>query len=740
MTEITRRTFIQLSVLSGAAAYAGLASGCDNPEEARGQYGGYNSRLRPYVNQPEGMTDGVPQWFATTCAMCPAGCGLLVRTMGGRAIKVEGNPAHPVNQGKTCARGQASLQRLYNPNRMRFPAVRPARNRAAAVVDWENALSQVAAVLQTNRGKIAILLDGMEFGNAPAAMSAIQSFAKTAGATLYSHTLIDDAPWRAAAKNVYGRDQLPAYSLDEADVIVSFGGNFLEAWPSPVYYGRLFGDFRQGPRRSPGEHGRFIYIGPRMSMTAAKADRWIPCNPGTEGAVALGILTALGGSGIPAAQAAAISGVSEDNIAAIARRFASAGKRAVAVGGDGLIAQPGATAAFTAVESLNAFIKSQCVGFGMASPPKPEALPGRIADLKASIDSGTVEALLVLGEPNPVFTLPNGAEIAATLDRVPFIAALTPFEDETTAHADILLPIRTFLETWGDRLPLIVPEGSAITGLHQPIIDPKFVATQGPGISPQQWMDTRPLIDILSDLTGHIGSQPPAAAQPAAFENQLTAWSPEARRDALGRGGSYSLQVNPPAPFIARALPPAEFGGPQTPPEPGTFALQLYPHIYWADGRHANLPWLQEIPDPMSMAIWNNWVEINASVAHELGIRTGDIVRITTTHGSIEAPAVPYPGMHPSAIAIPIGQGHSGRGINPLSIADSGIDAVTKSITYNGTIARIEKVKSAQTGYWPDTLVVLEDRPRGQEPEAVKDLIHTTAREWREAKAVGGTQ
>ncbi len=126
MTEISRRKFIQLTVVGSAVA----ASGCRPLSryqpglyraEVTGQYGGYDNRVYPYLNQPDGLMDGVPQYFATVCRMCPAGCGLFVRTMGGRAVKIEGNPAHPVNRGKTCARGQAALQHLYNPDRLRWP-------------------------------------------------------------------------------------------------------------------------------------------------------------------------------------------------------------------------------------------------------------------------------------------------------------------------------------------------------------------------------------------------------------------------------------------------------------------------------------------------------------------------------------------------------------------------------------------------------------------------------------------
>ena len=116
-----------------------------------------------------------------------------------------------------------------------------------------------------------------------------------------------------------------------------------------------------------------------------------------------------------------------------------------------------------------------------------------------------------------------------------------------------------------------------------------------------------------------------------------------------------------------------------TPLPQGTFALHLYPQIYNQDGRHANLGFSQENPDPMTMAVWNSWVEINMQVAHDLDIRTGDMVKVTASNGqSITLSAIPYPGLHPGVVAMPIGQGHdvygrnaAGRGYNPLPILET---------------------------------------------------------------------
>jgi hypothetical protein len=149
------------------------------------------------------------------------------------------------------------------------------------------------------------------------------------------------------------------------------------------------------------------------------------------------------------------------------------------------------------------------------------------------------------------------------------------------------------------------------------------------------------------------------------------------------------------------------------------------------------------MPDPMSSAVWNTWFEINASVAHELGIRTGDIVRLKSESGYVDGPAVPSPGIHPETVAMPIGQGHTayGRnatevGSNPLSILDITVDQKTGAFAFSATRVTLVKLRDAQAGFHAeqDTLVLVQDRPHGAEPPAVKNLIHETAGEWRSGR------
>jgi len=276
MTEkISRRDFLKLAT-AGAATTAVL-TGC-------GPASRYIIR-EPYVAMPEYTYNGISTYYATTCRECAAGCGLVVRTMQGRAIKVEGNAQNPVNLGKTCARGQATLHGLYNPDRVENPTK---QGRSAALgkeqVSWDQALQVVADALNnTNVSEIGFLL-----GTAPDHLfDLVSDLAGAIGAPaplrFGALSMFESrATLSMAAENLFGQPGLPFFDLADADLVISFGSNFLETWLSPVAYTRGFSKMRRG---NPKRRGYFIQFEAQMSQTAAKADEWYPLHPGT-GAVA----------------------------------------------------------------------------------------------------------------------------------------------------------------------------------------------------------------------------------------------------------------------------------------------------------------------------------------------------------------------------------------------------------------------------------------------------------------------
>ncbi|MBI4579637.1 MAG: molybdopterin-dependent oxidoreductase, partial [Planctomycetes bacterium] len=328
---VNRRTF--LTVLGGAGAGAAVAS-CTVPPET----------IIPYVIPPEETIPGVATFYATVCRECPAGCGMLVRTREGRAVKVEGNPAHPINRGGLCVRGQASLQGLYNPDRIDGPRQRTRRPGSAdrGVLErtsWDEAqkalTDKIRNLRNTGRADHIAVITPLVTGSLDTLVDA-WTRAIGAGRRLRYEPFAYEAI-RAANRLTFGQDAIPTYDFARARVLVSLGADFLETWLSNVGYARDFAETRtlHGDRK-----GLFVHVEPRLSMTAANADEWLALEPGTEMFLVLGMIHVILGEklamALPPAEAEGLSrlvkdyspeqmagrsGVAADKIRDLARTF-----------------------------------------------------------------------------------------------------------------------------------------------------------------------------------------------------------------------------------------------------------------------------------------------------------------------------------------------------------------------------------------------------------------------------------
>src|SRR5260370_14210763 len=275
---ISRRSFIKLAATATAAT---ALPGCE--PAAR--------KLIPYVVPDENVVPGIPSFFATTCSECPAGCGVIARIREGRVIKLEGNPADPIGEGALCARGQAALQGLYNPDRASHPQIRD-DHAAMRTVSWDEAdqlLNQkLAAASKAGKDRVAFL--GSPQG--PTFAKIVHSFLGAYGSSrAIFYEAVNHEPARNATKTLFGRRDLPAYRIDQAEVLISFGADFLETWQSPVELARQYAIFRAPQkRRGTLTIGRATYVGPRLSMTASKCDDWISTAPGAEAEIAWSVL------------------------------------------------------------------------------------------------------------------------------------------------------------------------------------------------------------------------------------------------------------------------------------------------------------------------------------------------------------------------------------------------------------------------------------------------------------------
>lgn len=703
-----RRTFLQLSGMSAAGA---LLAGCKAA----------NEKIIPYLIPPdEGVTPGVANYYASACRACPAGCGILVRVSEGRAKKIEGNPAHPVNRGKLCARGQAVLQELYHPDRIQQPLKLTGASGSGrfAKISWEEGLDLLVGKLRTFKEKeprsVALMTPELTGSLAMVA----SGFMRSLGSPNHvSFELLSPGWLRQAGRISFGQANLPYYDIAETRYLLSFGADFVESHLSPVHYGHAFGRMRQGRDTV---RGHFTYVGGRLSLTAASADRWMPARPGTEGALALGMArlilfehlydsASLSGSGLSAetllsrlkaydpAHVAETTGVSQKTIAEVAREFATT-RPSLAVAGESVAFQSNGPESVRAVQLLNLLVGNLNKPGGLysdnGSPDGPENSFEELQSLIDEMRSGRIQTALVLGDP--MHTVPSATGFQAALEKVPFVVSFSSFMDDTALSADLILPDHAALESWGDVIPRAGTRDSVI-GLMQPVVTPLY--------------DTRQFADVLMTAAHELGGEMKSAFPqetyldllksemkkkvPAVAANFEATWV-----ELLAKGGLFSTRQNGKA---------YRWSGPLPDPGEPTFSgdeveyplhLQVYPSTAFYDGRGAALPWLQQLPDPMTTVVWDSWIEINPGTAEKLGIKFGDLAEVTSSRGSLRAPAVIFPGIRPDMVAMPMGQGYrnlgryaKGRGVNPLHlVAINDSKGKHAHPAWNGTRVMIKRI------------------------------------------------
>ena len=701
--KFSRRDFLKLAGV-GVATTAVL-TGC-------GPASRYVKR-EPYMQMPEYNYNGQSTYYATTCRECAAGCGLVVRTSQGRAIKTEGNPNNPLNLGKTCARGQATLHGLYNPDRVTDPLKRDSRgSESTQVMDWESAIRVVADALKNNKPEEIAFLMGMapdhlfDLASDLAKATGINAPVRFGALSMFESR----ATLSKAAKNLFGEASLPFFDVGGAQVVFSFGANFLETWLSPVSYTRGFAGLREALTK---RRGTFVQFESRMSATAGKADEWIPLRPGSEALVALAIgrlVSELRGGPMPRAfsnvdvlEVASKSGIKLETLEHLAGIFANS-SGALAIPGGAALGQSNGLAVAEAVLALNAisdnFGKPGGVYFSALAPNQTEyqgpASAKEMRELVQKMYDGKIKVLFVHGV-NPLFELPTSLEFGGASKYVSQIISFATFPDETAREADYVFPDHHGLESWGYQR---VATGSAQPVLSgaQPVVSPYYntratadVLITAAQLAGGKFAQTLPFKDeveflqskvasLMSEADGSI-SAPDILTFMASFQQYGGYWKLSDTRgipnavDVLNR--NFSAQE-------------AEFRG------EGEFFFVPFVSPTLAEAG-ANKPWLQELPDPTTTVMWNTWVEMNPVTAHELGIENDDVVKIVSEAGELEVAVYVYPAIRPDTIAIPFGQGHTAygryaekRGVNPVDLLGQHFNEAG-DLAFAGMKVKVEK-------------------------------------------------
>ena len=675
------------------------------------------------VSLPEDLVRGKDNWYASLCRNCPSCEGIVVRVMEGRAKKIQGNPYYPTNQGKSHARCEAGLQSLYHPDRVPAPMVRSGARGSGQYtpIGWQpEAMDRLRSELAARAPQSVIITEPLR-GHMGLLVG---RFAEAIGSEHLGFEAVDNNTYRTAVKNVYDQDLLPDFDVENTNFLLSFGADFLSTWVSPTRWNRGYGEFRQGHGRASSglKRGTLYQIDSRFSMTAANADKWVAIRPGWDGQLAMSLAQVIVSEGLQAPGVdtdallggesgrqllenfrpelvAPLIGLTRERaggdpvefIKHLAREFAG-NQPSLAIGGGSAGASNNGLFNLEAIYALNHLVGSVGVQGGVKfNPASPwddvpaGSRPGGLEDwsrIADQIRSGETR-LLMLHNADPVHGTPDSLRLYDAITQADdlFVVSFSPFFDDTSGLADLVLPDRVYLEDWGDDIPEPGP-GYQVVGFQQPVVNPMYdldprsfpdiLLTMGLELGRESllpWPDYGAMLRDASDELFEMGRGSVTAADAEEFWTVL-----------LQRGGWWDEAATGPSPAspqagllrrIAEAAANPEYSG--VGEGAGNYYLVPFSHNTLQDGVHAHLPWLQAAPDPLSTVTWQTWVEMHDVTAAALGVREGDIVRIESSRESIRAVVYPTPAVPPDVISMPFGGGR--RQGSPYATDRPGIES-----------------------------------------------------------------
>ncbi len=648
-TGVKRREFLKILGATGATT---AVVGCSSEKVGK---------LIPYVVSPDNTVPGVSQYYATTCRECATACGVMAEVRDGRPIKLDGNPDHPMSRGAICSVGLSAVQGLYNPDRYRTPMVR--EGNALKPTTWEKAYEllaqKIGEVKSRTQASNVVFVNQHESGTFP---GFLDQWLSAQG--MPAHLSVDAlAPLATIAANqmAYGASW-PALDFNAAKLVISFGADFLDGWGHSVPQQLDWADARAKLEGAP----RLVYVGARRSLTGLNADQWIAAKPGSE----MALCAALTGAGTMAAASEA-SGVPVATLNALAKAIADAGRGVMAICG---VTTANAVDCGVMVADINK--KAGAVGTTIKPAAGHAGYNGlaSYADLAgavATMNAGIVPLAFVRGA-NPAHTMPKSAGFAAAFAKVPFKVSFTSVPDETAQLCDLILPDNHWLESWGDAVSM---QGQV--GLQQPTLEPVF--------------DTKATADVLIALAKKdqaLAAKYPAVDYRGWFISQFPGGGPAFTIALTKATISGSPLVTTATRRLTATPTPADAGV-------GDYYVHVYPSPTLGDGRGANKPWLQELPDPVTKIAWQSWVEVHPTTFKKLGLVEGQHLTVETSAGKITAPAYRYMGVRPDTVAISLGLGHTayGRfaqniGVNAYDLLTSGWDA-SGALTLSGTKGKV---------------------------------------------------
>ena len=707
------------------------------------------ARNKPWVPGAEKYGTFEERWVSTSCGQCPAACGINVRLVEGRAVRIEGNPANPVNRGGIGPRGLAALQALYDADRIQTPLIRI--NGVLEPTTWEEGmalLTKQLARLRTNQTPHRLLvLSGQERGFMHELFG---RFSRAFGTPNFGEGRPSETACLAqAAGACFGSDEPPAFMWAEARNVLTLEASLFEDSCQSVYLARIASEGRRG--RSA-QRGKRIHAGPSFDLSAHNADEWIRIEPGTSGALALGICNVLLGAHVNQAMAVwggktgiadfadfvtrfspervySITGVEPETVVRLAEELWDS-RPSMAVIDHRSVAFSNGLETATAALALNAILSAENpAGLNMRVVPEaplaawPEFEPDAIAQAglatprldragtaefprARSIHETLPEAIAAAGEDrpevallyyaNPAYARQQPERWAKTLADIPFVVSFSPYLDDTVAAvADLVLPDHTSFERWEDATPAPRAD-SVVVGVRRPVIEPLH--------------DTRATGDVLIRVAQGVDESLAKAFPWPSFQKaieprllglrdadrgSIRAMDDRAFLDKLYQDAFWADSFEVPSTkhfsFVAGWSEPEWHGDPQEYP---LKLLALRP-LGYAVGSGANQPWLRNLRSRPDLPTWTFPVSVHPATAGP-HIKNGHQITVTSPWGTVSAPAHLDDQMRQGYVAIFMGGGHTafgrwadGFGVNVMRLLEPGPMPVSGANVYCSTRVKI---------------------------------------------------
>ncbi len=647
----------------------------------------------PYLVKPEEITPGVANYYNSSCGACSTGCGITVKTREGRPIKVDGNVNSPVSGGGLCATGQASILGLYDTERLEGPLKINGRDESKA--DWaaiDGDITKKLADIQATGGKIAIVSGTI---HSPSTLAVINDFkTKFTNTTHIMNDAVSYSGILLANRDTFGKQVIPSYDFSKANVIVSFGADFLGTWISPVEYMKAWAAKRKVEGAT--KIAKTIQFESNLSLTGTNADYRFPMKSSQEAVYVTSLYNALlkraGQAEIPMVQSGELAGDAIKNAAEALMN--EKGSSLVLSGSNDPKIQ-------SIVNGINFLLGNYGSTIDLDNHSNQyKGIDQDFVQFANDLNNGAYQAVFFWGS-NPVYSSPLAASIASGLKKAKLSVSFCGTKDETSALCQYVAPDNHYLESWNDAEPK-----AGVYQLQQPTISPVF--------------NTRQVQESLLTWAGLVTKPEKDPMAQKGIYNQRSSASPyylyiKSKWAAMGVADDASfnkalhdgVHITAPKaatiPTVAIAFTSLVSDLEKTIGKKDQIDLVLYQNIAVKDGSMSTNPWLQETPDPMSKVTWDNYVSLPKALAESKGICNGDTVNVSMGNAKLtDMPVFVQPGQSNGTIGIAVGYGRKGKYGEKGQFDNIGQNAYPFMTLQNGTYSLVSngvKIEKASAKY-----------------------------------------